>query len=107
MAPVSSMPDAGWLACLRLLRSAASMPMMVLKGLAETFSSISVSESALDMVDSLAELIEWLGDNSYKRPCRHRNPFCVDQPISTDHITLLPIHAQIEHPPFYSAMYFT
>ncbi len=83
------------------------MPMMVLKGLAETFSSISVSESASDMVNSLAELIKWLGGNSYKRLCRHRNPFHVDWPISTDHIALLPIHAQIEHPPFYSAMYFT
>ncbi len=83
------------------------MPTMVLKGLAETFSSISVSESASDMVNSLAELTEWLGGTSYKRLCRHRNPFCVDRPISTDHIALLPIHAQIEHPPFYSTMYFT
>ncbi len=57
---------------------------MVLKGLAETFSSISVSESASDMVNFLAELIKWLGDNSYKRPCRYRNPFHVDWPISTD-----------------------
>ena len=83
------------------------MPTMVLKGLAETFSSISVSESASDMVNSLAELTEWLGGTSYKRLCRHRNPFCVDWLISTDHIALLPIHAQIEHPPFYSIMYFT